>query len=68
MFGRNKEERPESRTVFIIRTILNIIFMVLAVIGVVMYLKYDEIKGEIMILISVAFKMAECSLRLFKIK
>ena len=49
-----------------IRNILNIIFMIGAVVGVYYYLSVDEIKGIYIILIAMCFKMAEASLRMFK--
>ncbi len=49
---------------FAIRQVLNIAFMLLAVIGVVIYLTGDKTVGTIIVLIAMVFKMAECVLRM----
>lgn len=67
---RGEEPQEEKRgTVFIIRQILNILFMILAVVGAVLYwVQDDSIMGIIVIITAVFFKMAECTLRAFKVK
>ena len=49
-----------------IRNILNLIFMIVAAVGVIIYLTDDRMKGIIVILIAMCFKMAEASMRMFK--
>ena len=49
-----------------LRNILNIIFMVGAIIGVGFYLLADTTIGTIIILIAMSFKIVECSLRLIR--
>lgn len=52
-----------------IRNWLNIIFMVLAVIGVILFLSKNEARhmtGLYVILIAMCFKIAESSLRMMK--
>ncbi|MBR7030642.1 MAG: hypothetical protein IKI06_05330 [Prevotella sp.] len=49
-----------------IRNLLNIIFMIGAVIGVIWYLTKDRTVGTYIILISMCFKIAESSLRMIK--
>lgn len=52
-----------------IRNILNIIFMIGAVVGVILYLQKNEQTHQIglyIILISMCFKIAESSLRMIK--
>ena len=52
-----------------IRNILNIIFMIGAVVGVILYLQKNEQRhnlGLYIILISMCFKIAESSLRMIK--
>ena len=49
-----------------IRNILNIIFMIGAVVGVIWYLTSDKTTGTYIILISMCFKIAESSLRMIK--
>ena len=48
-----------------IRNVLNLIFMIVAVVGVIIYLRGDSMKGTIVILIAMCFKMAEASMRMF---
>ena len=47
-----------------IRNVLNIIFMVTAVVGVIYYLTKDRMVGTYIILIAMCFKIAESSLRM----
>ena len=52
-----------------IRNILNIIFMIGAVVGVILYLQKNEQTRQLglyIILISMCFKIAESSLRMIK--
>ena len=49
-----------------LRNILNIIFMVGAVIGVGIYLLADTFVGTIVVLAAMCFKIVECSLRLIR--
>lgn len=46
-----------------IRNILNAVFMVGAIIGIVLYLTSNHDVGVIVILVSMAFKAVECVLR-----
>ena len=49
-----------------IRNLLNIIFMIGAIVGVIYYLTKDRTIGTYIILISMCFKIAESSLRMIK--
>jgi hypothetical protein len=49
-----------------IRNILNIIFMITAVVGVIWYLTKDKTQGTYIILFSMCFKIAESSMRMIK--
>lgn len=49
-----------------IRNILNIIFMLLAVVGMAFYLLSDRTTGIYIILIAMCFKIAESSLRMLR--
>lgn len=56
---------------FKIRQVLNILFMVVAVVGCLMYCGVmgddnNEMKGAIVVIIAVLIKMAECMIRLLK--
>jgi hypothetical protein len=48
-----------------IRNLLNLIFMIMAVIGVIIYLMKDRMTGTYVILIAMCFKIAESSMRMF---
>lgn len=53
----------------LIRNILNLIFMIGAVIGVIFFISKNEEKHQIglyIIMVSMCFKIAESSLRMFK--
>lgn len=63
--SRLHEEKPVDRF-FKVRNILNIIFLIGAVIGVAAYYLYDHTVGIIIILASMVFKMVECCLRFSK--
>lgn len=60
--------KPESDRdgFFMLRQIFNIVFMVGAIAGVIVYLKVNDTMGAILIIIAMAFKMAECVLRFRK--
>jgi hypothetical protein len=49
-----------------IRNWLNLIFMIMAVIGVIYYLTKDRTVGTYIILLSMCFMIAESSLRMIK--
>lgn len=46
-----------------LRNVLNIVFMVLAVVGCIVYALSDELIGTIIILTAMAFKIVECIFR-----
>lgn len=50
----------------LIRNILNIIFMVGAIVGVSIYYFSDKTTGIYIVLGAMVFKMAECCLRFFR--
>lgn len=59
--GLNDDDR-----FFNIRNILNIIFIIGAVIGVLLYVYSSQTVGTIIILISMVFKIIECILRFIR--
>ena len=63
---RGEDEQPRDRF-FKIRNILNIIFMVGAVVGVLVLYFHDKSMGTVIILVSMVFKMAECCFRLIRL-
>ena len=54
--------------IFKLRNILNIIFIIGAIVGMVYYFFFDEYIGTIIILVAMGFKITETSIRLLKIK
>ena len=58
----------DENTVFRIRQILNIIFMVGALAGIVVYFAADKFTGTIVILVAMAFKMMEYIIRFMRPK
>ena len=59
---RHREEKPRDRF-FKLRNILNLIFMIGAVVGVVLYFNSDTTVGTVIMLAAVVLKIIECSLR-----
>ena len=49
-----------------IRNVLNIIFMIGAIAGVIYYLEVDKTAGTLIILTAMCFKIAESSMRMMK--
>lgn len=49
-----------------IRQILNLIFMIGAIVGVIIFLTGNTTVGTIVILAAMVFKIAECAFRFFK--
>lgn len=63
---RNADEGDGRGKFFVLRQILNILFMIIAIVGVVIYITQNEMQGIIVVVIAMAFKMAECVLRYVK--
>lgn len=64
---RRRPLRENKNNISALRQWLNIIFMVGAVIGVILYFALaDQTVGIIIILISMVFKFTEAALRLFR--
>ena len=61
---RHHQKDDLKKDFYKLRNILNIIFMVSAVIGVVIYIYVAHIIGVIIILVAMAFKLVECCLRI----
>lgn len=60
-----REER--QRKLKLIRNILNLIFMLMALAGVALYVFHDRYVGTIVILVAMAFKMVESSMRMLRL-
>ncbi len=63
---RRTHRKPASDQLLGLRNVLNIIFMFLAVAGVVTYLWIDDTIGTYIIIAGMAFKMVECCLRMLR--
>lgn len=63
---RSEDEDNGEDKYRMLRQILNILFMLGAVVGVIVYFYYGRDLGTIIILVSMAFKLAECVFRLLK--
>ena len=63
---RRSHRKPASDQLLGFRNVLNIIFMVLAIIGVVIYVWFDSTIGTYIVIGAMAFKMVECCLRMLK--
>lgn len=58
-----RDEESLRKKYYIIRNILNTIFIIGAIVGVLMYYFYSQTIGTYVILGSMIFKMAECCFR-----
>ena len=70
MERRHRKPSSKQDSVFKIRQILNVIFIILAIVGCLMYSgllggdERTEMQGAIVAVIAIAFKFAECMLRM----
>ena len=68
--ARQREERRREERLHkikMIRNILNLIFMLMTIAGMAYYFFADKYVGTIIILVAMAFKMVESSMRMLKI-
>lgn len=63
--SRRGREHKEDRYI-VLRNILNVIFMLGALAGVVVYINWNRDAGTIVILVSMVFKIVECVFRFMK--
>lgn len=63
---RHHRRDAQSDKYFKIRNILNIIFMIGALAGVLVLYFYDKTVGTVIILVSMVLKMTECCFRLMR--
>lgn len=63
--SRLKEDEKQDKYLML-RQILNIIFMLGAVVGVLLYFYQNKTIGTIVIAVAMFFKMVECVFRLLK--
>lgn len=61
---RKKHRHAEKDRFFAVRNVLNLLFMITAIVGVVIYCtSADKTMGTIVVLASMALKIIECALR-----
>lgn len=65
MHRHRRELDPNKDQFLMVRQILNLIFMIGAVVGVIIFLTGNTVTGTIVILASMVFKIAECGFRFF---
>lgn len=64
---RSRFDEDEKQDKYLmLRQILNIIFMLGAVVGVLLYIYQNKTIGTIVIVVAMFFKMVECVFRLLK--
>ena len=63
---RRRHRKPASDQLLGFRNVLNIIFMVMAIIGVIVYFSEYRTIGTYILLASMAVKMVECCIRLLR--
>lgn len=66
--GTNHRNEDKKILIFRLRNILNILFIIGAIIGMAYYFFIEEYIGTIIILVAMGFKITETSIRLLKIK
>ncbi len=59
-----REEQPKNDKLLKTRNLLNVAFMLLAVIGLIIYFAANETTGTVIILVGMAFKIVECCIRM----
>lgn len=65
---RHEEEEQPKDSSFIIRQVLNICFMILALVGVLYYLLWSKDTGIYIVLVAMVVKFAESALRMMNNK
>lgn len=61
---RRKHRRGQPDRFYAVRNVLNLLFMIVAVVGVVIYCTNDDkTTGTIVVLAAMALKIVECALR-----
>jgi len=63
--GRHRRGGPDSRF-FKIRNLLNLLFMLLAIVGVAVYALSSHTTGTVIVLVAMVFKFIECCLRIIR--
>lgn len=61
---RHRDGQEQKNNHLRLRNVLNIIFMLLAIVGVVVYCWSDHTRGAIILLVAVVFKIVESALRI----
>lgn len=66
--ARRVHRKPENKRgpLFVVRQILNFVFIFLGIVACIYYVNVDERAGIILFIIAMSFKMAECVIRFKK--
>ncbi|WP_104369064.1 hypothetical protein [Prevotella sp. MGM1] len=65
--NRERHHRPQKNMILIIRNALNIIFMLTAIVGIIIYMSSDKETGMYIMLAAIPFKITESAIRLLRI-
>ncbi len=63
---REQQKEKNQRKLFILRNVLNLIFMLVATVGLIWYFVGDKNTGLIIIICSIPLKMTSTALRFLK--
>ena len=64
--SRSHQEEEKKDRFLMLKQVLNIIFMLGAVVGALLYFYQNKTMGTVVIVVAMVFKMIECVLRLLK--
>lgn len=62
-----RHRRPSSNAMFIVRNILNTLFIIGAIVGIVLTLKGQRLAGTYVVCAAMVLKFAESAIRLLKL-
>ncbi len=64
--GHRRREKSRNG-ILVLRNVLNIIFMLVAIAGVITYMTVDKEIGMYIVLVSIPFKITESAIRMLRI-
>lgn len=65
--NRDSRHKRDSNLILKIRNVLNIIFMLTAIVGVIVYISSNKETGMFIVLTAIPFKITESAIRLLRI-
>ncbi|MBO5187585.1 MAG: hypothetical protein J6B91_11230 [Prevotella sp.] len=65
--NRDSRHKRDSNLILKIRNVLNIIFMLTAIVGVIVYISSNKETGMFIVLAAIPFKITESAIRLLRI-